>query len=160
MSLKRIALRKGDSVKLCFVPDTESCTLAAFDSIVHERQKSSITLDTFVHGFPLCLDFLFNIDHAPFGEHHIGLTKAGNIIGTFKFEKLPQQPARPKNTVDLSVSQIETIVYSTFEDTVKQMAAEFNLDKEAVKEFFRENLERSVAEPAKSHYKRYEHSAS
>lgn len=160
MSLKRVAIRKGDDVMLCFVPDGLPLTLPAFDDIVHERHKTSVIMRTYQHGFPLCLDTLFLSVDAPDGEHQIGLVKGATLAGSFKFEPLQQQQAqKPPSTVNLSLSQIETIVYSAFEETVNRMASEFDLDSATVRTFFKENLARLVEEPARSHYKRYDHAS-
>ena len=104
MALKKIALYKGDSVQLCFLPSDRPKTLAAFDEIIHQREKTSIMIDTFSNGYPLCLDVSFLMENAPYGEHQIGLlSMAGtnNIKGAFKFEPLEEKEKNERKQAEL-----------------------------------------------------------
>jgi hypothetical protein len=104
MALKKVALYKGDSVQLCFLPSDRPKTLAAFDEIIHQREKTSITIDTYSNGYPISLDVDFLRDHSPYGEHQIGLlsmTGGDTIKGAFKFESLEEQAINARKQSEL-----------------------------------------------------------
>lgn len=62
--------------------------------------------------------------------------------------------ARPK-LIQVSLSQMETVLMSEFQNVAELMMTEFDMDPNAVRSFIRSQMEGHITAGAKTHFDRY-----